>query len=154
MQKSPSKFSFVIIIGFFAAAVILFLLQYRWPTATVQLSGQNLDVLVAKTPKHWHKGVGGRQSLEPHDGMLFVFGETARHGIVMRDTLFPLDIVWLDKGVVVDIAANVQTEIGKPERELRQYYPRVASTMVLELPAGWVAEYGLKIGDKLVVIEE
>ncbi len=154
MEKPISKLSVAVIIVFFAAAIFLFFLQYRWPTATVQLSGQTLEVLVAKTPKHWHKGVGGRQSLEPYHGMLFVFGESRQQSIVMRDTLFPLDIVWLEKGVVVDMAPNVPTEIGKPEAELRRYIPRAPGNMVLELPAGSIATYGLKIGDKMSVIQE
>jgi uncharacterized membrane protein (UPF0127 family) len=150
MEKGPSKFSLLIIIGFFASAIFMFFWQFHWSSTEIVLSGQILDVLVAKTPTQWHKGVGGRQSLEPHDGMLFVFGESSRQTIVMRDTLFPLDIIWLEKGVVVDMAPNVPTEIGKAESELRRYHPRSAGNMVLELPAGWIDAHGLKIGDKMV----
>ncbi len=154
MEKGPSKFSLVIIIGFFASALFMFFWQFHWSKATIELSGQKLEVLVAKTPKQWHKGVGGRESLAPYDGMLFIFGESLRQTIVMRDTLFALDIIWLEKGVVVDMAPNVPTEIGKVEAELLRYSPRMAGNMVLELPAGWIDAYGLKIGDKMTVIDE
>lgn len=154
MEKKTSRFSFIVILAFFLSAIFLFIWQYHWPQATILLDGKSLDVLVAKTPKHWYKGVGGRESLDPYDGMLFVFGEDGRHGIVMRDTLFPLDIIWLYNGVVVDIAANIPTEIGKSENQLYPYRPRTTTDMVLELPAGWVDQHGLKIGDKLTVVEE
>lgn len=154
MEKGPSKFSLLIIIGFFASAVFMFFWQFHWSKATIGLSNQTLEVLVAKTPSQWHKGVGGKESLEPYDGMLFIFSESSRQTMVMRDTLFPLDIVWLEKGVVVDMAPNVPTEIGKAEAELRRYHPRSPGNMVLELPAGWIDTYGLKIGDKMVVIDE
>ena len=154
MTQGPSKFSLIIILGFFAAAIFMFFWQYHWDTATVHLTDQNLKVLVAKTPKQWHKGVGGRESLQPYDGMLFLFPESRRQAIVMRDTLFPLDIIWLDRGTVIDIAPNVPTEIGKSETELRRYHPRAAASMILEVPAGWTQKYGLKIGDKLTVVSE
>ena len=60
-----------------------------------------------------------------------------------------MDIIWLDRGVVVDMAPNVQTEVGRSEAQLTRYYPRAAANMVLEVPAGWLAEHSLKIGDKL-----
>ena len=81
--------------------------------------------------------------------MLFLFDGSSRQAMLMRDTLFPLDIIWLDRGIVVDMAPNVQTEIGRSEKQLTRYYPRAPANMVLEVPAGWLAEHSLKIGDKL-----
>ncbi|OGH66403.1 MAG: hypothetical protein A3B90_00115 [Candidatus Magasanikbacteria bacterium RIFCSPHIGHO2_02_FULL_41_13] len=149
MEKGPSKFTFVVVAAFFLSALFLFFWQYHWPTETIHLSDSNLHVLVAKTPKHWYTGVGGRKSLEPYDGMLFLFDGSSRQAMLMRDTLFPLDIIWLDRGIVVDMAPNVQTEIGRSEKQLTRYYPRAPANMVLEVPAGWLAEHSLKIGDKL-----
>ncbi len=154
MEQGPSKFTFAIVAGFFLSAVFLFFWQYHWDTATIHLSDTNLNVLVAKTPKQWFTGVGGRQSMDPYDGMLFLFGESRRQAIVMRDTLFPLDIVWLQKGVVVDMAPNVLTEIGRSEDQLTRYYPRDVANMVLELPAGWLSHHSLKIGDFMSVVKE
>lgn len=154
MEKGPSKFSLVIVGGFFLSAIFLFFWQYHWDTATIRLSDTNLQVLVAKTPKQWFTGVGGRQSMAPYDGMLFLFDGSSRQGMVMRDTLFPLDIIWLQKGVVVDMAPNVPTEIGRTEEQFTKYYPRTVANMVLELPAGWLTQHPVKIGDSLSVIKE
>ncbi len=149
MEKGPSKFTLVVIAGFFLSAIFLFFWQYHWDTATIRIADTNLEVLVAKTPKHWYQGAGGRQNFEPYQGMLFLFDGLSRQPMVMRDTLFSLDIVWLDHGVVVDIAPHVPTEIGHSEAQLTRYYPRANANMVLELPAGWVSQHGLKIGDRL-----
>lgn len=154
MEKNPSKFTLVIIGGFFLSALFLFFWQFHWDTTKIRLAGTDLHVLVAKTPKQWEKGVGGRKSLEPYDGMLFVFSSSRRQAMVMRDTLFPLDIVWLQKGVVVDMAPQIQPEIGVKEALLTRYYPRDNANMVLELPAGWLSHHSLKIGDLLSVIKE
>ena len=67
----------------------------------------------------------------------------------MRGMRFPIDIVWLSDGVVVDIAPSVPIEPGVPEADLRVYYPRLKANTVIELPAGWAEGHGLKIGDEL-----
>lgn len=144
----------VLLILFFLAAGVLKVLEFRWPKATVMLADQPLNVLVAKTPKHRFKGLGGREDLGKYDGMLFLFFDAAQHSIVMRDMAFPIDIVWLENGVVVDFAPHVPIEPDSSEFELTQYYPRKPANVVLELPAGWTLEHGLKIGDMLSVVEE
>ena len=116
------------------------------------LANQELTVLLARTPKQLHQGLG-RRDVMPKDGMLFLFPYPRKVGIVMRDMRFPLDIVWLGEGKVVDIAPNVATEPGVGEAGLRVYYPRYEASMVLELPAGWASTNGLKIGDSITVTE-
>lgn len=142
----------------FAAVVLLAaigvqLWQYHWPKATIELSGKTLTVLVAKTPAHQYRGLGRRETLAPYDGMLFLFATPQPAGIVMRDMRFPLDVVWLERGVVVDMAKNLPLEPGVPESSLRVYYPRQPVNIILELPAGWIDENGLKIGDRMRIIE-
>ncbi len=148
------KLRWLAILFFVGSALFLHFWNFRWPTAVLELAGQELEVLVARSPNHQYKGLGGRDSLEPYDGMLFVFSFPRQVGIVMRDMRFPIDIVWIEKGVVVDIAPYVQVEPGVPEGQLRVYRPRVPAKYVLELPAGWAEEYELKIGDRLRVLEE
>lgn len=151
-SKEPKSFRgwpALVLAVFFIAFIGLRLWQYHWPTAMIKLKGEPLSVLVAKTPKHWYKGLGGRKSLEPHDGMLFIFPEKRRAGIVMRDMEFPIDIIWLSGGTVVDVATNVPIEPEVPETDLRVYYPRTGANGVLELPAGSVEARGIIIGDKV-----
>jgi hypothetical protein len=128
--------------------------QAQWPTANVELKGLVLHVQVAETLYQMHKGLGERDTLAPYDGMLFPFDFPQKPGIVMRDMRFPIDIVWIMNGHVVDIAPHVMPEPGVSERQLTIYYPRVQANFVLELPAGWVEEHGLEIGDTIRLIEE
>lgn len=153
-MQNPFKRSHVVFLIIFIIAVAGVNLWQRWyiPTAVLELKGTKLDVMVAKTPAQQYRGLGKRDSLDPYDGMLFLFWESAEYAIVMRDMEFPIDIVWLDQGVVVDIAPNVQTEQGADETFTR-YYPRKQANMVLELSAGWAEAHGLKIGDTMKVVE-
>lgn len=136
-------------IFFIAFATTFFWQRYHTPGAVIELKDQRLSVLVADTPERRYIGLGGRETLAPYDGMLFLFGNKGRHGFVMRNMSFPIDIVWFSDGVVVDIAPNVPLESGVDEAVLRRYYPRADANAVLELPSGWAAKYGLQIGDKI-----
>lgn len=118
------------------------------------LKGEPLLVQIARTPYHHKKGLGGRESLGKYDGMLFIFQFSGRVGIVMRDMEFPIDIVWLNKGEVVDIAPNVPIEPDVSEEELTRYYPRKNADLALELPGGWMESHDLRIGDVLTVVGE
>lgn len=121
------------------------------PKAVVRLGGREFKVLVADTPARMFRGWSDRLSMGKYGGMLFVFGEDGRHAMVMRDMYFPLDIVWLKDGEVLDIAPDVPPERGVPEARLTPYFSRLPSDTVLELPAGFAAETGLKIGDKMEI---
>lgn len=154
MSKYWKRPHTIFLVIFFASVIGLRLWGGNPKEATVELRGAPLRVLVAASPKHQYTGLGGRDSLEPYDGMLFVFSFPRYVGIVMRDMRFPIDIVWFDQGKVVDIAPRVPIEPDVKEEDLRVYQPRLPASHVLELPAGWAEEHGLKIGDELRVVGE
>lgn len=153
MAKTPqitTKKLLVFVIAFFLCFAALTLWNTVDPsTDVVMLADEPLHLYVADSIRETYVGLGGRDDLDGKDGMLFLLGSRARHGIVMRDMRFPIDIVWLDQGVVVDIAPAVPIEPDTPENELTVYRPRTEATMVIELRAGWTAEHGLEIGDTL-----
>lgn len=130
-------------------AGVLKLYSLYIPTTKISINGQVLEVLVAKNYNHLYKGLGKRKDLGNHDGMLFVFNSRNQHTMVMRDMRFSIDIIWIDGDVIVDIAPNVQTEIGKKEGEYIPYLAREKSTHVLEVASGSVQKFGWKIGDRI-----
>lgn len=138
----------VILVIFVAGVGYLKAREYILPTATIKIAGQTLKVELAKTPLAWKKGLSGRDNLKENRGMLFVFSENKRHAIWMKDMKFPIDIIWIKAGQVVDIAQNVPAaapgDINPPV-----YLPREEAGGVLEVNAGFVERYNLKIGDKI-----
>lgn len=147
------KTVFLFLALFFGSYLFLRFWNMRFPETAILLKNQPLTVQVARTPEQWYRGLGGRETMGT-DGMLFFFSRADEHAMVMRDMQFPIDIVWLAKGVVVDIAPSVSIQPGVPEAELFVYQPRVPATMVLELPAGWTEDHNLVIGDRLEVVKE
>ncbi len=69
----------------------------------------------------------------------------------MRDMRFPLDMIWLNGHVVTDLAANLMPEPNRSEAELTVYSNKVPGDGVLELPAGFIASHGLKVGQTLEI---
>lgn len=151
-EKIPKNKKNLIIFGaiiIFAIAVKLY--SYHWPNVEVKINNNDLKVLVAKEPARLYKGLGGRKNLSKYDGMLFVFPSETQHGIVMRDMQFPIDIIWILNGKVIDIAPNVPTEPNRAEADLTVYFARQDSDFVLEMPAGQVLARNIKIGDSFDV---
>lgn len=149
-KKQIKKIGKWFIIGFFGAALFLFAWnRLYWPKATLEIGNTTIRVLVAKSMYQQYRGLGKRDTIEPYDGMIFPFLLYGRQGIVMRDMRFPLDIVWMRDGVVVDLAQNVALEPGAKEGEFMIYRPRADANTVLELSAGRAAELGITIGTEI-----
>ncbi len=134
-----------------AAALGLKLYNSWWPKADVVVGGTTLRVLVADTVQHRYHGWSERKNMGKYDGMIFVFPDVGQHTMVMRNMEFPLDIVWLNNDIIVEIAPEVQPEPGKTEGLLTPYFSRGDSDAVLELKSGFVKEHNVKIGDKVTV---
>jgi uncharacterized membrane protein (UPF0127 family) len=146
-EGKSGKFGLLVIGLFLICAIFLKIWQYHWPEGTIELAGERLSVLIARTPYHHQKGLSGREDMADFDGMMFVFSMPNRTPMIMRDMNFDLDFVWFRDGKVVDMATNVSHMDAES-----LWWPRTAVDMVLELPAGWVSGKDIKIGDDLVIL--
>lgn len=118
------------------------------PLAEIKVGSHTVVAELANTPEKRQLGLSGRQGLEEGRGMLFVFDQPGRHGIWMKDMLFPIDIIWLDdNGRVVGLERDVS-----PQTFPRIFYPESDAKYVLELKAGSAAEFGIEIGKESIVI--
>jgi uncharacterized membrane protein (UPF0127 family) len=109
-----------------------------------------LEVRVARTFETREYGLMCVKHLAPHSGMIFVFsGGDQPQPFWMKNTLIPLDMVWVRaNGRVDSIAANVPaTTTETPYQDI----PRRQGTgmYVIELAAGEAAHAGLTPGTPL-----
>jgi len=141
----------IFLIAMLISAAALGAYSWYWPRALVKIGGRELKVLVAEGARHRYQGLSNKKSFGNYDGMLFVFPERAQHTMVMRQMNFPIDIIWIDGEKIIDIAPNAPPEAGRAEQELRPYFARAVSTLVLELPAGFAKEKNLRVGDVIQV---
>jgi uncharacterized membrane protein (UPF0127 family) len=102
-----------------------------------------LKVEVASTPGERAQGLMFRETLGEEEGMVFIFEQPARHGFWMRNTLIPLDIVWIsEKQEVVEI----QTVFPCEKDPCPVFSPDKDALYVLETNAGLMNKWNVKEG--------
>ena len=91
------------------------------------------------------QGLMYRESLPRGEGMLFIFPEPGEYPFWMKNTLIPLDMIWLDSGgKIVAIRPDSPPCRADP---CPTYAPDAVSSLVLELAAGEAKAHGLSVGD-------
>jgi uncharacterized protein len=109
--------------------------------------GFRVKLELALTPEEQAMGLMFREKLEDDWGMLFVFPEDDYRSFWMKNTLVPLDMVWLDQdGKVVDVKADVQPCKLDP---CPLYTPKGPGRAVVELKSGTAGVHGVKDGATL-----
>jgi uncharacterized membrane protein (UPF0127 family) len=115
----------------------------------LQAPAAKLHVQVATTGDERERGLMGVTHLPPHTGMLFVFDNDAPVEFWMKDTLIPLDMVFISRdGAVRSVAAKVPVvPVSTPDQDI----PRREGTgkYVLELPSGEAVTDGLRPGVRI-----
>lgn len=97
-------------------------------------------------------GLGDVDVLPANHGMLFVYSQADVYTFWMRNVEYPIDIIWLRDGTVVDITANVPPESPTTAlSEYRVYSPKQPVNMVLEVGSGVAEEAGITIGQHLTI---
>lgn len=82
--------------------------------------------------------------MKNNQGMLFVFSNLQERNFYMKNTRFPLDLIFLDHNKnVVSFQENAQplNEASLPSNALAQF--------VLEVNAGLAEKWLLEVGDKM-----
>jgi uncharacterized membrane protein (UPF0127 family) len=106
------------------------------------------EVELVTTPAQRERGLMFRKYLGRNQGMLFVFKDEDKHIFWMKDTLIPLDIIWIDKNKeAVFIKTNAQPcgqDFCLP------MVPDKKAKYVLELNAGTCENIGLNVKDKII----
>lgn len=137
--------------------IVVFLILAAATAATTQLSfaqalaqltvnastgAHTFAVEVMRSPEDRSVGLMHRQHLDADRGMLFDFGDTRQVRMWMKNTLIPLDMVFISEGGnIAGIAYDtvpMSTEILSSPKPVRY---------VLEINAGLSRKLGFKIGD-------
>jgi uncharacterized membrane protein (UPF0127 family) len=110
-------------------------------------SGAVYAVELARTPEEQAQGLMYRESLAPRAGMIFLFRDAAPHQFWMKNTMIPLDIVWLDEsGRVLFVSANTPPCRADP---CPSYGPDVPASTVLEIAGGMAAKERVTVGSTI-----
>jgi len=110
-------------------------------------SGAVYAVELARTPEEQAQGLMFRESLPERSGMIFLFSDARPHQFWMKNTMIPLDIVWLDgSGRVLFVSANTPPCRADP---CPNYGPEVPAAVVLEIAGGMAAKESVVVGSTI-----
>jgi uncharacterized membrane protein (UPF0127 family) len=104
---------------------------------------------VADNQTERKKGLMNRTKLGKNRGMLFVFEEEAPRGFWMKNTLIPLDMIFLDKDKEV---INIETAYPEPntsDSELKVYRSERPAKYVIEVNAGFAENNSIRPGTEV-----
>ena len=143
--------------SFFAGVLITFWPSLVYgktlPVTTVMLERPahkvSFRVEVARTPSELGQGLMKRKVLAPDTGMIFIFPTPQRVSFWMKDTLIPLDMLFINQeGVLVQVYEKAEA------LSLKRISSHNPVKYVLEFPAGTLQNSAILVGDKLSIGKE
>ncbi|RJX44087.1 DUF192 domain-containing protein [Halonotius aquaticus] len=120
--------------------------DYTWATVTVvdadtATERATVDARIADTFNKRVTGLSTTDALGPNEGMLFVHTTEGRHGYVMRDMAFPLDIVFVDADGEITTIHHAAVDAEQTFYGTGRY--------VLELPSNYTTDNDITVGDQV-----
>lgn len=101
-----------------------------------------IDVEIAETDETRHRGLMFREKMDENQGMLFIFNRNEPESFYMKNTLIPLDIIFItSKREIIKIYKNT-TPLS--EKDLPSFKP---IKFVVEVIGGFTDKYNIKEGD-------
>jgi uncharacterized membrane protein (UPF0127 family) len=134
---------------FYYAQISLSPNSQQYSSGSVCIMENCFQVELAKTEAQREKGLMYRKELDKNKGILFIFDKEGIYPFWMKNTLIPLDMLWIDASPaggnkVVFISQNTE-----PCKSLLcpSVVPLAKANYVLEINAGISKNLGIKIGD-------
>lgn len=141
-QKVMPKITLIFIFIFIGIIIYLYF-PFKLKTKTVKINNQEFSLEIATTPSQLSRGLSNRTQLCQNCGMLFVFPTPQILQFWMKDTLIPLDMIFLDKDKkIINI---ITASVG----DLSLKNSLAPALYCLELNAGRSVELNLKNGDTI-----
>ncbi|TJY37251.1 DUF192 domain-containing protein [Pontimicrobium aquaticum] len=106
------------------------------------------DIEIADNEYETQTGLMNRKSMKDSNAMLFIFPDMQMRAFYMKNTLIPLDIIYLDNNkTIVSIQENAKPldESSLPSGSPAQY--------VLEINGGLSQKLNIQVGDKMTFLK-
>jgi len=103
-----------------------------------------LHIEFAESEYETQTGLMYRKGMEDNQAMLFIFPDVSMHSFYMKNTAFPLDIIFIDE----DLNITSFQENAQPFNE-NGLSSKVPIKYVLEVNAGLVQDWLLEVGDRI-----
>ncbi|MCA9297127.1 MAG: DUF192 domain-containing protein [Phycisphaerales bacterium] len=125
----------------------------------VTINGETFRLELAVDNDARALGLGGRTSIEPDGGMLFVFPDADERSFWMKNCLTPMDIMFL--GPTGRITAMYEMPVEPPRRSdesdvayelrLKSYRSNGRAQYAIELAPGSITRLGVQVDDRIIL---
>ena len=102
-------------------------------TPMIHIGTQTFEIEIANTPQKRATGLMHRAVLDDNKGMLFIFDSPYKHSFWMKNTLIPLDIIWINSDLKV---IDYTTMTPCKDDICPSYIPKSDALYALEVNAG------------------
>jgi len=107
-----------------------------------------INAEVADSSQERAVGLMFREELGETEGMLFIFDSEATHSFWMKNTLIPLDLIWVNENMEI---VHIEHAVPCTTPSCPSYTPSRPAKYVVEVNAGVVYGKGIKIGDPIIL---
>lgn len=129
-----------------ALALLIVTISPSSESVFVTIGKNRFNVEVARTPQEVMRGLMHRERLGRFQGMLFVFPDEAPRSFWMKNTLIPLDIIFISN----DLRIVSIVERAEP-LSLKSLPSKGPARYVLEINGGLSSELNIRAGMKVEV---
>ncbi|MAF50953.1 MAG: hypothetical protein CMH64_02575 [Nanoarchaeota archaeon] len=130
----------------FLLAIIILIVSMNIQSEEVCIGENCFEIEVVSNDPERSKGLMFREKLE--GGMLFVYEDEGVRNFWMKNTLIPLDMIWINKNKeIIYIEENVQP---CENINCESYGINENSMYVLEINGGESSKRNIKVGDKVI----
>ena len=109
-----------------------------------------INIELAKTDEQKTKGLMFRETLKENQGMLFIFEEEKQRSFWMKNTLIPLDIIFIDSNFNI---INIEEAVPCEEDPCQSYKSLKPAKYVLEINKGVSKQNNIQPGEKIIFQE-
>ena len=146
-MKQKKRSSILIIVLVVLVLIFLaFTLSTKEKSGTLKICFEKIctDAEVADSPEERTQGLMFRESLPQNHGMIFIFEGEGIYPFWMKNTLIPLDIIWLNENKEV---VKIMQTLPCMEEPCEIYNPEVQARYVIEVNSGFAEENNIQVGD-------
>jgi len=126
--------------------ISLFLISCNNTEPQVCISGTCVNVEIADNQNERNFGLMFREELDEDRGMIFVYEESDTYTFWMKNTLIPLDMIWINEDNVIVHIAEAEPCKADP---CPTYGPEEPAKYILEVNQGFSQEQDINIGDEV-----
>ncbi|MFT4607631.1 MAG: uncharacterized membrane protein (UPF0127 family) [Urechidicola sp.] len=143
LLKVPLRMIYSILAILFSSFQSLWATEITFNTTMLAINKEVYSIEIAKTQDQRQQGLMFRDKLGSKNGMVFIYPNSARHRIWMKNTIIKLTVLWIDKGGQV---------LGIQRLEPCQRDP--CKSYGLNQPSKYIIElnhqaHNIKIGDEI-----